>query len=42
MWALVQLWYAGRAEASWRGRGVEEARAILHEVGLTDPFWALE
>ena len=41
MWALVQRWYDGRGEASWRGRGIEEARAILREVGLTGEFWTL-
>ena len=42
MWALVQPWYAGRLEADWRGRSVEEARTILTEVGLTGPFWRLD
>ena len=41
MWALVQPWYAGRMDPGWRGRGLEEARAILSGVGLTGPFWEL-
>ena len=41
MWALVQKWYAGRLESSWRGRSAEEAQAILDSVGLTDDWWRL-
>jgi hypothetical protein len=41
MWDLVRLWYAGRADPSWRGRSVEDASAILTGVGLTGDFWAL-
>lgn len=41
MWALVQPWYAGRMEPSWRGRTAEEAQAILDSVGLVGEFWRL-
>lgn len=41
MWALVQPWYAGRMEPTWRGRTAAEAQKILEEVGLTGPFWDL-
>ena len=41
MWALVQLWYAGRLQPEWRGRSAEDAQAIMDEVGLTGDFWRL-
>ncbi len=41
MWALVQPWYRGRLEESWRGRTAEEAQRILNDVGLTGDFWRL-
>lgn len=41
MWALVQPWYAGRMDVSWRGRSPEEAQAIVDSVGLTGEFWRL-
>lgn len=39
MWALVQLWYAGRMSPDWRGRSADDAQAILEQVGLVGPFW---
>jgi hypothetical protein len=41
MWALVQPWYHGRLEPSWRGRSAQEAEHILRRVGLTGDFWRL-
>ena len=41
MWALAQLWYAGRLDPEWRGRSAEDAQAILESVGLTGAFWHL-
>jgi len=41
MWALVQPWYAGRLESSWRGRTTADAQAILDDAGLRGPFWDL-
>ena len=41
MWALVQPWYAGRLDATWRGRSSADAQAILESVGLTGDFWRL-
>ncbi|MGB1778351.1 MAG: hypothetical protein ACPHQP_02235 [Longimicrobiales bacterium] len=41
MWALVQPWYGGRLDSTWRGRTTDEARSILKRVGLTGPFWDL-
>jgi len=41
MWALVQPWYAGRMEPSWRGRSAVDAQAILDGLGLEGDFWRL-
>jgi hypothetical protein len=41
IWALSQLWYAGRLSPEWRGRSAQEAQAILDEVGLSGDFWRL-
>lgn len=41
VWELAKAWYRGRLDADWRGRSVEESRAILEDVGLVDDFWAL-
>jgi hypothetical protein len=41
IWALSKLWYGDRLSPDFKGRSLDEARAILHEVGLTDPFWSL-
>ncbi len=40
IWRLAQAWYAGRADAEWRGRSTEEAQAIVESVGLRGEFWA--
>lgn len=42
MWELAKVWYRGRMDAGWRGRGVDEAREILDGVGLHGAFWAPE
>ncbi len=39
MWALSRVWYAGRADADWRGRGADEAQAVVDSVGLEGKFW---
>jgi hypothetical protein len=41
VWQLAQAWYAGHADATWRGRSSEEAVAVFRSVGLRGPFWTL-
>ena len=41
MWALAQVWYAGRLDEEWRGRSAEDSQAVLESVGLTGEFWRL-
>ena len=41
MWALSKRWYGDRLSPDFRGRSLDEAQAMLHEVGLTTPFWSL-
>ena len=38
---LAKRWYGDRLDPRWRPRTLEESQAILDEVGLTGPFWAL-
>ena len=39
IWRLSQAWYAGRADAGWRGRSTEQSQAIVRSVGLVGEFW---
>lgn len=39
IWRLAQAWYHDRLDPAFRGRSVEQAQAILANVGLTSPFW---
>ena len=39
IWALSRVWYAGRADADWRGRSADEAQALVDSVGLDGEFW---
>ena len=39
--ALAARWYGDRLDAGWRPRTREQSQAILDEVGLAGPFWAL-
>ena len=39
IWALSRVWYAGRADADWRGRSADEAQAVVDSVGLEGKFW---
>ena len=42
VWGLAKAWYGeDRRAATWRRKTKEEARDILHNLGLSDPFWAL-
>ena len=40
-WELARRWYAGRADAAWRGRSGVSAAAIFAEVGLLGDFWSM-
>ena len=40
-WRLAQIWYADRAEPTWRRRMPDEAQVVFDELGLTGPFWEL-
>ena len=41
-WRLARAWYsADRRERAWRRRTVEETEALLADLELTGPFWAL-
>lgn len=40
-WRLSQLWYGDRLSPNWQAMTVEQAQAVLDEVGLTGEFWAL-
>ena len=46
MWDLVQPWYAGRLSPAWRGRSVDDARAILRsyralECHMEEPYFKM-
>ena len=38
---LARAWFWTRLEVGWSPRAVEDAQAILDQVGLTGEFWAL-
>jgi hypothetical protein len=38
---LARRWYGDRLDPDWRPRTRDQSQAILHEVGLTGPFWRL-
>lgn len=40
-WRLADRWYRDKLTPDWRRFTVEEAEAILAEVGLTGDFWRL-
>jgi hypothetical protein len=42
VWDLARLWYGDRLDATFRGRGADEAEAIFRRVGLTASFWRLD
>ena len=39
--ALAARWYGDRLDPAWRPRTRAQSQAILDEVGLAGPFWAL-
>ena len=40
-WQLALAWYGDKVSPDWRRKSLEEAEAMLGEIGLTDPFWNL-
>lgn len=40
-WRLAQGWYKDKLKPEWRRHTLEEAEALLSDVGLTGPFWNL-
>ncbi len=40
-WQLAQAWYADKVSPDWRRKTLEDAEAMLADIGLTDPFWSL-
>lgn len=40
-WRLARAWYARKLEPDWRRHTLEEAEAVLAELGLTGDFWRL-
>ncbi len=42
VWDLSRLWYGDRMSRSYRGRTMNEARAIFAKLDLTDEFWMLD
>ena len=40
-WQLARAWYARKMQPDWRRSTVEEAEALLGNLGLTGPFWSL-
>ena len=41
-WRLAQAWYGpDRRDPNWRRKTVDEAEALLAQLGLTGAFWNL-
>ena len=40
-WRLARAWYKDKLKPDWRRHTLEEAEALLKEIGLTGPFWNL-
>ena len=40
-WRLARGWYADKVKPDWRRKTLEEAEALLADIGLTGPFWRL-
>ena len=39
---LSQLWYGDRLSPDWRPMTLEQAQAVMTQVGLTGEFWKLK
>ena len=40
-WWLAQAWYADKLRPDWRRKTLDEAEAVLADIGLTGSFWRL-
>ena len=40
-WLLAQGWYGTKLAPDWRRATLNEAEALLAQIGLTNPFWSL-
>ena len=40
-WRLAQAWYGDKLSPDWRRKSLEEAEALLAEIGLSGPVWSL-
>lgn len=40
-WKLAHAWYGRKLDPGWRRFTLEEAEAVLGEIGLSGPFWSL-
>jgi len=38
---LARTWWWNRLDPGWRPRSLDDAQAILTDLGLTGEFWAL-
>ena len=41
VWRLGVAWYGKKMDPDWRRFTLDEAEAVLAELGLTGPFWSL-
>ena len=40
-WRLARAWYGDKLSPDWRRKTLDEAEAMLTDIGLTDRFWSL-
>ena len=40
-WRLAYAWYRDKLKPDWRRHTLEEAEALLADIGLRGPFWSL-
>lgn len=38
---VAREWYADKLSPTWRRKTLDEAEAVLRQIGLTGPFWDL-
>jgi len=41
VWRLAYAWYKDKVKPDWRRHTLEEAEALLADIGLQGPFWSL-